>query len=76
MLGSCLSLPVSQRSMQSSGRSRPRAMQAVGYGICGSAGDLPQAQLRGSCRAGPIPAAAERCPPIQHLLEEPVSAHL
>ncbi len=51
-------------------------MHAVGRGVCRAAGNVAQAQLRGSCRPALVPAAAQHCNPVQHLLKQPIATHL
>ena len=51
-------------------------MHAVGRGVRRAAGNVAQAQLRGSCRPALVRAAAQRCNPVQHLLKQPIATHL
>ena len=62
--------------MQGSSSCGAGAVQAVGCGVRGAAGDVAQAQLRGSRRPLRIPAASQRCHPVQYFLEQPVATDL
>lgn len=68
--------PVAQGGMQRSGSCRARAMQAVGCGVRGAAGDVAQAQLRSSCCPLRVRTALQRSHTIQHFLEQSIPTHL